>query len=119
MTVLPIHHIYCFTCDILCSLRYGATLCVNDSMLHIPQNLKLYAPTLMLIVPMIAETIYKQIKAASAANPGIPLAALANNVFGGRLKTIYSGGAYLRPELQKAYIDMGINMAQGYGMTEC
>ncbi|MCI7766882.1 MAG: AMP-binding protein [Oscillospiraceae bacterium] len=119
MSVLPIHHIYCFTCDILCSLRYGATLCVNDSMLHIPQNLKLYAPTIMLIVPMIAETIYKQIKAASAANPQIPLAALANNVFGGRLKTIYSGGAYLRPELQKAYIDMGINMAQGYGMTEC
>ncbi|MGN1105970.1 MAG: AMP-binding protein, partial [Huintestinicola sp.] len=83
MTVLPIHHIYCFTCDILCSLRYGATLCVNDSMLHIPQNLKLYAPTLMLVVPMIAETIYKQIKAASAANPQIPIAALANNVFGG------------------------------------
>lgn len=119
MTVLPIHHIYCFTCDILCSIRYGATLCVNDSMLHIPQNLKLYAPTLMLIVPMIAETIYKQIKAASASNPQIPVAAIANNVFGGRLKTIYSGGAYLRPELQKAYIDMGINMAQGYGMTEC
>ena len=44
---------------------------------------------------------------------------IAQSVFGGRLKTIYSGGAYLRPELQKAYIDMGFNMAQGYGMTEC
>ncbi len=119
MTVLPIHHIYCFTCDVLCSIRYGATLCVNDSMLHIPQNLKLYAPTLMLLVPMIAETIYKQIKAASAANPQIPIAAIANNVFGGRLRTIFSGGAYLRSELQKAYFELGINMAQGYGMTEC
>ncbi|MGN0643015.1 MAG: AMP-binding protein [Huintestinicola sp.] len=119
MTVLPIHHIYCFTCDIMCSLRYGSTLCVNDSMLHIAQNLKLFAPTIMLIVPMIAETIYKQIKAAAAAKPEIPMAAIAQSVFGGRLKTIYSGGAYLRPELQKAYIDMGFNMAQGYGMTEC
>lgn len=119
MTVLPIHHIYCFTCDVLCSIRYGAELCVNDSMMHIPQNLKLFAPTIMLLVPMIAETLYKQIKAGAAANPGLTEAQIANSVFGGRLKTIFSGGAYLRPELQKAYIDMGIQMNQGYGMTEC
>lgn len=119
LSVLPIHHIYCFTCDILLSLRYGATLCFNDSMMHIPQNLKRFAPTIMLIVPMIAETMYKQIKAAAAQKPEIPMAMIAQSVFGGRLKTIYSGGAYLRPELQKAYIDMGFNMAQGYGMTEC
>ncbi|MDE6593148.1 MAG: AMP-binding protein [Oscillospiraceae bacterium] len=119
MSVLPIHHIYCFTCDILCSLRYGANLCFNDSMLHITKNLQVYKPTLMLIVPMIAETIYKQICAAHKTKPEIPVAAIAQNVFGGRLKTIYSGGAYLRPELQRAYLDMGFNMAQGYGMTEC
>lgn len=119
LSVLPIHHIYCFTCDILCSLRYGTELCLNDSMMRIPQNLKLFRPTIILIVPMIAETIYKQIKAASAAKPDIPISVIANAVFGGRLKTIYSGGAYLRPELQKAYIDMGFQMAQGYGMTEC
>lgn len=119
MSVLPIHHIYCFTCDILCSIRYGNELCFNDSMMRIAQNLKIFRPTIMLIVPMIAETIYNQIKSVSASKPDIPLAAIANNVFGGRLKTIYSGGAYLRPELQKAYIDMGFQMAQGYGMTEC
>lgn len=119
LSVLPIHHIYCFTCDIMLSLRYGTTLCFNDSMMHIPQNLKRFAPTIMLIVPMIAETMYKQIKAAAAQKPEIPIAMIAQSVFGGRLKTIYSGGAYLRPELQKAYIDMGFNMAQGYGMTEC
>ncbi len=119
MSVLPIHHIYCFTCDILCSLRYGAELCLNDSLLHIAQNLQVYRPTLMLLVPMIAETMYKQIKAAASAKPDIPIAVIAKGAFGGRLKTIYSGGAYLRPELQKAYIDMGFNMSQGYGMTEC
>lgn len=119
LSVLPIHHIYCFTCDILLSIRYGAQLCFNDSMMHIPQNLKRFQPTIMLIVPMIAETMYKQIKAASAAKPEIPIAAIAQSVFGGRLKTIYSGGAYLRPELQKAYLEMGFQMAQGYGMTEC
>lgn len=119
MSVLPIHHIYCFTCDIMLSIRYGTELCFNDSMLHITQNLQLFKPTIILLVPMIAETIYKQMKAAASANPEVPMSAIAQKVFGGRLKTIYSGGAYLRPELQKAYWDMGINMAQGYGMTEC
>ena len=119
MSVLPIHHIYCFTCDILLSIRYGTELCFNDSMMRIPQNLKLFRPTVILLVPMIAETIYKQIKNVSASKPDIPISKIAQDVFGGRLKTIYSGGAYLRPELQKAYIDMGFQMAQGYGMTEC
>lgn len=119
MSVLPIHHIYCFTCDILLSLRYGNELCLNDSMMRIPQNLKLYRPTVILLVPMIAETLYKMVKNISASEPDTPVSEIAERVFGGRLKTIYSGGAYLRPELQRAYIDMGIAMAQGYGMTEC
>lgn len=119
MSVLPIHHIYCFTCDVLLSIRYGTTLCVNDSMLRIPQNLKLFQPTFLLIVPMIAETIYKQIMAAAKAKPEVPPQAIAQAVFGGRLKGIYSGGAYLNPELVKGYTDLGIPIAQGYGMTEC
>lgn len=119
MSVLPIHHIYCFTCDILLSMRYGNTLCFNDSMMRIPQNLKLFRPTVILLVPMIAETLYKMVKNISASEPDTPVKEIAERIFGGRLKTIYSGGAYLRPELQKAYIDMGIAMAQGYGMTEC
>ena len=119
MSVLPIHHIYCFTCDILLSMRYGTQLCINDSLMHIPQNLKIFQPTIMLVVPMIAKTIYKQIKAAAAVKPEIPISAIANAVFGGRLKLMYSGGAYLSPDLQKAYYDMGIRLLQGYGMTEC
>lgn len=119
LTVLPIHHVYCFTCDILLSLRYGTTVCVNDSMLHIAQNLKFFQPTTMLVVPMIAETIYKKIRAAAAANPAIPIAAIAQDVFGGKLKVIYSGGAYLNPELAETYRSFGFAMAQGYGMTEC
>lgn len=119
LSVLPIHHVYCFTCDILLSLRYGTTICVNDSMMRIGMNLKLFQPTIILLVPMIAETILKQIKAASAAKPEIPPAMIAQAVFGGRLKGIYSGGAYLAPEILNAYKELGIPMSQGYGMTEC
>lgn len=119
LSVLPIHHVYCFTCDILLSLRYGATVCVNDSMMHIPQNIKRFEPTLILLVPMIAETIYKKIQAAAAATPNVPISAIARAVFGPKLRGIYSGGAYLNPELAEAYIELGIPIAQGYGMTEC
>lgn len=119
MSVLPIHHIYCFTCDILLTLRYGNVLCFNDSMMRIPQNLKLFRPTVILLVPMIAETLYKIIKNTSLSAPDIPMSEIAKKLFGGRLEIIYSGGAYLRPELQKNYLDMGISIVQGYGMTEC
>lgn len=97
LTALPIYHVYCFTCDILLSLRYGNTICVNDSMMRIGVNLKRFRPTVILLVPLIAETIYNQIKAAAAAKPDIPIKAIADAVFGGRLKGIYSGGAYLAP----------------------
>ncbi|MDE6834426.1 MAG: AMP-binding protein, partial [Ruminococcus sp.] len=119
MSVLPIHHIYCFTCDILLALRYGNNLCFNDSMMRIPQNLKLFKPHVVLLVPMIAETLYKTIKNTMERFPEKSAKEIADEYFGGRLRTIFSGGAYLRPELQRAYIDMGIQMAQGYGMTEC
>lgn len=119
LTVLPIHHVYCFTCDILLSLRYGATVCVNDSMMHIAQNLKFFQPSLMLVVPMIAETIYKKIKTASDAHPEIPIEAIAKDVFGENLRGLYSGGAYLDPRLAENYRKLGIPIAQGYGMTEC
>ncbi len=119
LTVLPIHHVYCFTCDILLAFRYGFTICVNDSMMRIAMNLKLFQPTVILLVPMIAETILKQIKAAAAAKPEIPAPMIAQAVFGGRLKGIYSGGAYLAPEIVEEYAKLGIPMTQGYGMTEC
>jgi long-chain acyl-CoA synthetase len=119
LTVLPIHHVYCFTCDILLSLRYGTTVCVNDSMMHIAQNLARFQPTMILLVPMIAETIYKKIKATLNAKPELSLKAISKAVFGANLKGIYSGGAYLHPSLIAAYKEMGIPIAQGYGMTEC
>ncbi|MGN1089449.1 MAG: AMP-binding protein [Huintestinicola sp.] len=118
LSVLPIHHVYCFTCDILLSLRYGTTVCVNDSMMRIAQNLKTFEPTMMLMVPMIADTICKKIKAAHAAKPEIPEALIAKSIFGSRFKGIYSGGAYLAPELAEFYHSIGIPIAQGYGMTE-
>ena len=119
LSVLPIHHAYCLTCDVLLSLRYGATLCLNDSPMRLVQNIRLFRPTMLLLVPLIADTIYRRILAEKKKNPLLPLRLAGLAVFGKDLRVIFCGGAYLAPELAKAYAKMGIPLLQGYGMTEC
>ena len=118
LSVLPIHHAYCLTCDYLLALRYGVTVCINDSLMRIQQNIKLFEPTKILVVPMIADIIYRKIHAAHKMKPFVPMKLVGESVFGKRLKVIFCGGAYLPPELTRAYKKMGIQLLQGYGMTE-
>ena len=117
MTVLPIHHVYCFTCDILCSLWYGRTLCINDSLMRIIKNLKIFRPTDVTFVPMISASILNRMKQL-AGDDGDKLA-VGKEVFGEDFSIVFSGGAYLSPEIIKGFGEFGIEIAQGYGMTEC
>jgi long-chain acyl-CoA synthetase len=39
--------------------------------------------------------------------------------FGGRLRFVVSGGARLPPTVAKVFIGLGIDILQGYGLTEC
>ena len=116
LSVLPIHHAYCLTMDILKTLYSGATICINDSLMHIGKNLQTFQPTHMLVVPMILEGLYKKMAAAAEKMSKEEAAKL---VFGGNLKFIYSGGAYLRQEFIDGMDEFGITVLQGYGMTEC
>ena len=62
MSVLPIHHSYCLTSGILKSLSLGSCICINDSMLHFARNFKKFKPEVTLLVPLIIETIYQQLR---------------------------------------------------------
>lgn len=117
LTVLPIHHVFCFTIDILHSLWNGVTVCVNDSLFHISKNLKLFKPEYCTFVPMIAATILGKMQMAAKKIPSKEM--IANETFGEQLIAIFSGGAYLSPEIINGYKEFGIDIAQGYGMTEC
>lgn len=117
MTVLPIHHVYCFTCDILCTLWYGRTLCINDSLMRIIKNLKIFRPYDVTFVPMISASILNRMN-QMAGEDGDKIA-VGKEVFGENFSIVFSGGAYLSPEIIKGYKEFGIEIAQGYGMTEC
>lgn len=119
LSVLPIHHAYCFTCDILLGIYLGIVICINDSIMHLVKNLQVFKPNIMLVVPMIVESMYYKLSEAAKANPNVPKPMIAQGALGGNLKTIYSGGAYLNPSLVDEFKEFGISLVQGYGMTEC
>ena len=116
MTLLPINHVYCLTMDIIKGIYIGVVSCINDSIMHVQKNMKLYQPEMILLVPLVIESIYAKLKAAGNL---LPKKVIAKQAFGGNLKTICSGGAYLDPEYIDRFAEYGITVLQGYGMTEC
>ena len=116
LSVLPIHHAFCLTMDFLKGFSIGITVCINDSLLHMVKNIKRFEPQIMLMVPLMIETIYKKLQDNKLP---VPKKVIAKKVFGGRLEVLYSGGAYLAPQYVEAFSEYGIPILQGYGMTEC
>lgn len=116
MTLLPIHHAYCFTMDILKAIYIGMVICINDSIMRVQKNMKLFKPEIILLVPMVIESLYAKLVEATGI---LPKKMVAKAAFGGNLRMISSGGAYLNPELIDGFAAYGITVLQGYGMTEC
>lgn len=115
LSVLPIHHAYCLSMDILKGISLGSIICINDSLMRIVKNMKLFQPDMILMVPLMIETIAKKLEDAG----GLPAKIVKRKAFGKNLHTICSGGAYLNPQYIDLFEKYGITIQQGYGMTEC
>ncbi|MDO5538630.1 MAG: AMP-binding protein [Eubacteriales bacterium] len=116
LSVLPIHHAFCLVMDWLKGFSLGTTVCINDSLLHMVKNMSVFQPEVMLMVPLMVETVYKRL---ASADTSIPKKVLANAVFGGNLRIIFTGGAHLDPYYIEKFAEYGVDVYEGYGMSEC
>lgn len=140
-SVLPINHTYECSCHILGAIYSGMTICFNDSLKRVVENMKLFKPNMSIMVPLFLESMYKNIWKEAGKNNladhlryGIWYSNLLRKIgidlrrlffkpvlvnFGGNLNQIVCGGAPLRSEIIKGLEDMGIEILNGYGITEC
>ena len=141
LSVLPYHHTYEAVCDILGSLHKHCTICVNESLRAVSENLRLYKPDYILLVPVFVEFFYNAVwKKAEKAGKSETLKntikisnairktkidlrsrffAKITESFGGNLKMIVTGGAPLHEDLGEFFDSVGIKLRNGYGITEC
>lgn len=136
---LPFHHIFGST-GLTVMLSCGVTTVFTDGLRYIKQNLKEYKVTLFVGVPILIDSmksavekeVKKQGKEKLVANMRKVTRLLRKmhidvrrKVFkqlidglGGHMRFIISGGAPLDPETMKFYDDIGVEIVQGYGLTE-
>lgn len=141
LSVLPIHHTYECTCGFLTPVYRGCTVAYADGLTKVAKNLKESGATIVLGVPQLFETMYKRIMTTAKKNGlekkmafGVKLTRALRKIgidirrkvfanihdnLGGKLRITVSGAAAISPEVAVAFNDFGINLIEGYGITEC
>ena len=137
LSFLPLHHVFECTVGMLYSLYIGAQRSFCEGIRHIVENLNEYQITFASFVPAIYESMHKTIiknlekegkleavRKLMEANKDKTMAEKKeifkdiHNVFGGQIKLFVSGAAALEKEVEEDFRAWGVNLCQGYGLTE-
>ncbi len=118
-SILPMHHVFCYACDVLKTLYDGGTLCLNGELVNLYSNILKFQPTIMRIVPAICKSILTRIKIAERKNPSLSKREAAELVVGKNFRRMIAGSAFLSGALIDELEAYGITARQGYGMSEC
>lgn len=137
LSVLPLSHTFENTIGFILPLKYGASVHYLQKPPVAPillAALKEVRPTIMLVVPLIVEKIYKtkilpEINGRFITRSVYKIAVfrkLLNRIagkklyetFGGQLKFLGVGGAKLDDKVERFLMEGGLPLAIGYGMTE-
>ncbi len=141
LSVLPYHHTYEAVVGIWVAIHRHNTVCINENLKTVVNNMKLYKPNYIMLVPAFVESFYAKIwstireqKKEKAFKLLIKLSNLmmkmgidkrkelfgsVHKVFGGNLEKIVCGGAPIRKEIAEFFEAIGIALLNGYGITEC
>ena len=127
LSVLPLYHALGFSCNFLMSIYAGTTITYTNSLrpttiLAIMQETE---TTVLIGVPRLFQLLYDTIKRYVVQSPEAMEAPLAPEVvqeiqaaLGGHIRVLVSGGAALPDEIYDRFMEFGLTIYQGYGMTE-
>jgi long-subunit acyl-CoA synthetase (AMP-forming) len=109
--ILPWSHCYGMTCELFFLATRGASLHL-PRMESIPYDLYRARPTLMFAVPSLVEKVVRMVPQIASV--------FGNTLLGGRLKAVSVGGARSDPTTLQSFEErFGVQIFEGYGMTEC
>lgn len=136
---IPYHHTFGSTGQSMMT-AIGMTTVFCDGLKYVQKNLIEYGVSVFICVPLLIEAIYKKLmaevkrrKKTTAFNMGLKIAAFLEKFgikarrkifkdvldqLGGAIRTIVSGASPLDPGVAQGFADIGINVLQGYGLTE-
>ena len=139
MAFLPYHHTFGSSGQTMMISR-GVTTVFCDGLKYIQKNIVEYHVTVFVCVPLLIEAIYKRIQQGidkqgkrKTFERGLMISKILMKLhidvrrflfkeildqLGGKLRYIVSGASALDPEVESMFEAMGINVVQGYGMTE-
>jgi len=141
MSVLPLHHTFGLTANILGNYAQGIQICFSNGNRYVVQEMREYKPRHMMLVPLYVETFYRKIMAGAEKSgkaemllklikrsnvmrkAGVDLRktmfkSVIDN-FGGELELIICGGAPLSQKIIDFFDGIGVTIINGYGITEC
>ncbi|MCQ2426810.1 MAG: acyl--CoA ligase [Clostridia bacterium] len=106
LLVLPFSHVFGLIRNLMTSLYTGSTLFICRSNKDMFRDIAVFRPTIMVMVPALAEMALTLSKK------------FGRNMLGQDLRTIICGAAAVPPYLIREYASMGITLLPGYGLTE-
>ena len=128
LSFLPINHVFEQVAGIILPLTVGGTVSFAESLRKLGENLGEVKPNFLLGVPavfrLLADRMTRKIESQLFSRtlfsfgPTRPLVAKkVREAFGGN-PVFISGGAALDPVVAATLMDLGLNVYQGYGITE-
>ena len=104
--LLPLTHIFGLVRNLMTALYTGSSLYICRNLKDMFREMAVYKPTLLVMVPALAELALNMTKM------------MGPQILGGELKTIIAGAAVVSPYLAQEYDKLGVTLLAGYGLTE-